>query len=787
MMERMGRSLQATAIGIVKANKAALVFARKADLADELEISRSTLQKFFSGRPIGRENFHQICQRLKLDWRTVADLPDDLIELDAELPVSEDVNSEDLETLVQSIKQQGQASIQTQCSTIRVLDMSQPIALRDIYTHINILERISGRRRVSLDELLKVLADESLDRPFLKNVKETRVDGLEAVNRFDKLIVLGRPGVGKTTFLKYMALQCSLGEFQAQRVPMFISLKDFAEMPERLPPGGTAKQPGLLDYINQQIAAYSNSPLRLADSLLQNGRMLILLDGLDEVKEQDSKWVVQEVQRFSMQYPLNQFVMTCRVATHEYTFEKFTEVEVADFNQEQVATFVHHWFAGKNPDLGDWVIEKLQSPDNRPVRELATNPLLLTLLCLIFEDCGESPLNRCELYKEGLEILLKKWDSKRNIEREQIYRKLSLQHKEALLSRIAWLTFKRGDYFFQQGELERYISDYLSQLSDEASLKPAHFDGGAVLKSIEAQHGILVERARGIYSFSHLSFQEYFAARELADSATPQDLEASLKTLVKHLNDPRWREVFLLTAGTMHQPTQLLTLMQQQIEHLVEQDFQIQQCLLWVCQKSASISARHQPAVVRAFYLDLEVARLLKLDRLLDLARGLESNLTRQLNPEMALDLSLDRVLSLTHQITSIVDPVSAMSRVLNRAIARVDHLDPGKTSALIDGLQRLKDQLPESHIFSDWWDEQGQAWTEQLRMTLISCRNLGHDWQLNQLQKQKLKQYYVACCLIMDCLNSAVNLTIKERVAIEQDFLQPMSQLSHREECEIA
>ncbi|PSB21943.1 NACHT domain-containing protein [Phormidesmis priestleyi ULC007] len=778
MMERMGRSLQASAIGIVRANKAALVFARKADLADELEISRSTLQKFFSGRPIGRENFHQICQRLKLDWRTIADLPNGLIEPDADPSACEDTSDEDLETLVQSIKQQGRASIQTQCSTIRVLDMSQPIALKDIYTHINILERISGRRRISLDELLKGLAEEPLDRPFLRNVSETRVDGLEAVNRFDKLIVLGRPGVGKTTFLKYLALQCSLGEFQVQRVPMFISIKDFAEMPKRS---------GLLDYINQQIVGYGNSSLRVADSLLQNGRMLILLDGLDEVKGQDSKWVVQEVQRFSMQYPLNQFVMTCRIATHEYTFEKFTEVEVADFNQSQVSAFVHHWFANKNPALGDWVIEKLQLPGNRSVRELATNPLLLTLLCLIFEDCGESPLNQCELYKEGLEILLKKWDSKRNIEREQVYRKLSLQHKEALLSRIAWLTFNRGDYFFGKGELKRHISDYLSQLSDtEALLKPVHFDSEAVLKSIEAQHGILVERARGIYSFSHLSFHEYFAARELVDSATPPALETSLKTLMKHLNDPRWREVFLLTAGMMHQPTQLLTLMKQQINHLLE-DFQLQQCLLWISQKSASISALYQPVVVRAFYLDLEMARLLNSDRLLNLALGLESSLTRQLNPEMALDLALDRALSLTSQITNIADPMNAMTRALNRAIARADNLDPSKTSALTDGLQQLKDQLPEPQVFSDWWHEHEQTWTEQLRMTLISCRDLGHEWQFNPLQMQKLKQYYAACGLLIDCLNSVTNLTLDERVAIEQDFLQPVSQLRHREEYEIA
>lgn len=61
-------------------------------------------------------------------------------------------------------------------------------------------------------------------------------------------------------------------------------------------------------------------------------------------------------------------------------------------------------------------IEKLQA--NKRIFDLATNPLLLTLLCLVFEENEDFPANRSELYKEGLDILLKKWDAKRNIEQQ---------------------------------------------------------------------------------------------------------------------------------------------------------------------------------------------------------------------------------------------------------------------------------------------------------------------------------------------------------------------------------
>lgn len=81
---------------------------------------------------------------------------------------------------------------------------------------------------------------------------------------------------------------------------------------------------------------------------------------------------------------------------------------------------------------------------------------------------------------------------------------------------------------------------------------------------METQHGLMVERARQIYSFSHLTFQEYFTARAIVASS-----EVSLQQLVRHLTEQRWREVFLLTAQMLPNADRLLQLMKQQVDALV--------------------------------------------------------------------------------------------------------------------------------------------------------------------------------------------------------------------------
>ena len=417
--------------------------------------------------------------------------------------------------------------------------------------------------------------------------------------------------------------------------------------------------------------------------------------------------------------------MTCRIAAREYTFEKFAEVEVADFDDQQISTFATKWFKDKAVKAESF-IRRLK--DNNRIKEIATNPLLLTLLCLVFEESGDFPANRSELYKEGLEALLKKWDAKRGIQRDQVYKKLSVQRKEELLSKIALTTFKRGDYFFKQKAVEQYIIDYIRNLPDANTDPEAlQLDSEVVLRSIEAQHGLLVERAKNIYSFSHLTFHEYFTAREIVFGT--QSLEEALQNLVSHITEKRWREVFLLAVGMSPSADPLLQLMQQQADALVYP--------------------------VRAHNLDCALALDLALNCVLTLAG----------NVNLALDLEREFALKRVRDLDCTLDHALA--------------LEPDQA------LQDLKEQLPDPYddteILKQWWKANGKAWTEQLKAVMIKYRSIEHDWQFSDEQKKVLKQYYDANKLLVECLNSDCYVSREVRQEIVNTLLLPIAEIENR------
>jgi predicted NACHT family NTPase len=386
-----------------------------------------------------------------------------------------------------------------------------------------------------------------------------------------------------------------------------------------------------------------------------------------------------------------------------------------------------------------------------------------------------------------VDVLLKKWDTKRNIERDQVYKKLSLKRKEDLLSQIAWRTFAAGNYFFKQKDIEQQIRAFIENLpgasSDEETL---NLDSEAVLKSIEAQHGLFVERARGIYSFSHLTFHEYFAAREAKEKAyfTP---------LIEHLTEKRWREVILLTVGMLPNADRLLTELKQGIDGLLAADPPPQKFLAWVQQKTDSVDTPYKPAAIRAFYFSLDrdctldldrdraLARTLDLDRdrarTLDLARTLAR--ARALDRDIALDRDLARALTRALDFDLDLDLTHALDRALASALAR-DHAPELKLK-----LEALSTQLPNSVSGWDaqkqWWQNQGPAWRAQLRAVMIEHRNIGHDWQLSEAQTQRLQQYYEANQLLIACLNSDCYVSRAVREEIEDTLLLPLAEIERR------
>jgi predicted NACHT family NTPase len=164
-------------------------------------------------------------------------------------------------------------------------------------------------------------------------------------------------------------------------------------------------------------------------------------------------------------------------------------------------TFVENWFRSKN-DLLKAERFMAHMEENKSIRELAASPLLLTLLCLVFGEEGDFPSNRSELYGDGVKVLLKKWDAKQDIQRNDHYKKLDVQRREDLLSYVAFQMFRENEYLVKQRRIEGYIADFIANLRDVyPEPESLRMDSEIVLKSIQSQHGLLVQRARKIYSF----------------------------------------------------------------------------------------------------------------------------------------------------------------------------------------------------------------------------------------------------------------------------------------------
>ena len=793
-------TLTASIVGKEKANAAFKRLGKTRDfVAGTSGTTRQLISKFLTGLSVEQSKFIAICEALELRWQEIAELD--------EVAVIDDRNPQDLDLLVQEVRQKIAADVTYQCGTMRVLDTTQ--VLDQIYTNVNIIKDVTGRRRIDYDKVIDICTREDVNR-FSHGDIEKPISGLDAVEEFKRLVVLGKPGAGKTTFMKYLAMSCLGDRFHGELVPIFIELRLYAAI---------KGEPSLQEYIWDEFEKRDVTG-DAVKRLLKEGRALILLDGLDEVKKEDDRRVKQDIDRFSRDWLKNRFAITCRIAAREYQFETFTEVEVADFDDGQIETFVNNWFRERDESKAERLLERLK--DNEPVKELAKSPLLLTLLCLVFGDRNDFPPKRSELYKEGLEVLMKKWDAKRNIEREIIYKHLSPQNKEDMLGQIAFNTFVKGEYFFRQEDLQRQIKDYICNLP-EASADPdaLRLDSEVVLKAIEHHHGLLVERARNIYSFSHLTFQEYFAAREI-------ERERHFEILVKNITDPRWNEVFYLTAEMLRRSDDFLKLMKEYIDGMLAGEETLQLFLDWANQKTNSVKFSYKNVSTRAFYAFTAFSSFfIPLSIAIKLGHGLNADLDLDLAIALVIDMDLDNVFtkhlfsndvnfniindSLNNVLPDTIHPDLTHAYLSGRArgfadvhticIAKVykiereihDRIDQIRLNIdlvftlgldynlsnkdLKQALQVLKDMLPNNREdFSQWWENNEGIWKNKLRQVCIKHRNIGYDWQFSKEQAELLEQYYAANLLLVECMNrSYVSKTVREE--IESTMLLPIQQ----------
>ena len=399
----------------------------------------------------------------------------------------------------------------------------------------------------------------------------------EALAKRPNLVILGAPGSGKTTLLRYLAL--SFARHQAEerlsldedRLPLLITLRDFSRFLDnpkqagKLLDLGPQLLPQFLNHHTETAAPYLNLPDDFFSRQLDKHNCIVLFDGLDEVADPIKRGRAAEaIATFVHYYRRNRFVVSSRPRGYEGEARQrlaslCTDCTIRDFDDEDMRAFATNWYTavtrerlGDNPDAdveahrrADDLLRSIRA--NERVKALAHTPLLLSVLAMVHQRGVGLPQRRAELYDECTDMLLGYWDQVKGGEAARelaSYGELGRSEKRTLLEPIALWFHERGEQGVEadkkdlEQEVSRHFKDIFSDDGTTARHRAAIF-----LRVIEERTGLLVEREAGVYAFAHLTFQEYLAARALADC------EDYIDQTLHHLHDPWWREVILLEVG----------------------------------------------------------------------------------------------------------------------------------------------------------------------------------------------------------------------------------------------
>ncbi len=450
----------------------------------------------------------------------------------------------------------------------------QLVLLPDIYVDLDVVtpapQRAKGDERAWA---LRLMRGEGENRtPLLGTI--TQPEASHAV-------LLGEAGSGKSTFVNYLTYLLSTHSEAAPeemrgRLPVRLILREVAA--RRIPADaskGAAQMlwDALRDDITERLGEDVAVKLlpHLQARLLKDGGF-VLLDGLDEVPEaqQRRKALLQAVQDLAGMLPAksSRVLVTARpyaYADRKWHLPEFTTLALAPFSEEQVNRFVERWYQAARPSMG-WNEDTARDKGERlrtALRErpylgdLASRPLLLTLMATLHSSWGTLPEDRADLYEETVKLLLGRWQRAREVKapggeiltEPGIAQALGVGEGRirAALETLAFQVHQR-----QRSEARR--DDAPADISEGEVLvafKPllGSVEPDALLGYLRDRAGLVIAHREGVYAFPHRSFQEYLAA--CYQASLPQCAE-NLCRLVQ--DDPAWwREVYLLAAGKLKQ------------------------------------------------------------------------------------------------------------------------------------------------------------------------------------------------------------------------------------------
>ncbi|MGI4762525.1 MAG: NACHT domain-containing protein [Janthinobacterium lividum] len=377
------------------------------------------------------------------------------------------------------------------------------------------------------------------------------------------LALLATPGGGKSTLLKRLATAYVFPERREEIsdelpdrdwLPLFLRCRELRER---------AGQP--ISDLLKTIPAQTNMPEGEAEvfnqhvtSALRAGKVLLLVDGLDEISdEQARKSFANNLRTFLAVYPQIGMVITSREAGYRLVAgvvaDACVHAKLAPLNAEDVAWLCEQWHVQVIKDTPQVRVEATQLAkdiwQNTRIRALAENPLLLTTLLVVKRWIGQLPRNRAALYSAAVKVLIMTW----NVEG---FEPMEEDETLAQLSYVACAMMEKGVQRITYRSLLTLLQEAREEL--DAELQDARVSAAEFIKRVEHRSSILMRTGQeldeesgdlqDVYEFRHLTFQEYLTARGYAAGEHPgrNDCPALVDVLSPHFTDERWFEVIPL-------------------------------------------------------------------------------------------------------------------------------------------------------------------------------------------------------------------------------------------------
>ena len=416
-----------------------------------------------------------------------------------------------------------------------------------------------------------------IDREMLAEARRAHVEQparpvleMLAEPKQQRIALIGDPGAGKSSLLRYLALALAADTLPTElagwagRLPVVVELRAYADRGWRC---GRWADGTLLDFLDCRHVHGDGPglPREILDGYLRgDGRAVVMFDGLDELFDPNQREeIARAIAGFTARYPQITVIVTSRrVGYRRAVLDNagFALHALQDLDSEQIARFVRTWYsiAPRSDDAvaGARTARLLAALDRSPsAADLAANPLLLTILAVIGQR-RELPRERHRAYEHAVEILARHWDLNRAVRDAQLdLEYIDETDKRELLRRIARrMQNGRGGIagnYIHRDELLTEFREYFAEVYE----KPPDQTKTIALVMIEQfrrRNFILSRLGTGQYGFVHRAFLEYCCADEIVYRVERSEL--SIEGLVadvfgRHALDPAWQEVLLLTAG----------------------------------------------------------------------------------------------------------------------------------------------------------------------------------------------------------------------------------------------